>query len=328
MRTLGIPALVLAVVLAWQPSRPVAAHVSDNDEVERITKSIEVLRDLTSAPDEGIPQYLLERAEGIVVIPNLVKGGFVVGAKHGLGVVSVRDRARNTWSAPVFVKMTGGSIGWQIGVQSTDLVLLVMNRAGRRGSAGGQVHAWRQSLGRRRAGRPQRATPQRTSRSRARSWRIRGRRVCLPAPRSRAVASAPTTTPTRRSTAVRSAFAPSWAAGRDAEVSGGRGSWTTTIKTALRVARPVVALVVDRTSRETKKESAMNQDVLKGKWMQLKGEVRTQWGKLTNDDLDQIEGNAEKLIGQASGALRLRARSRRRRNTNAGQTALRREVTP
>jgi len=54
----------------------------------------------------------------------------VVGAKHGKGVVSVRDRARNTWSSPVFVKMTGGSIGWQIGVESTDLVLLVMNRKG------------------------------------------------------------------------------------------------------------------------------------------------------------------------------------------------------
>ena len=130
MRTLGIPALVLGVALAWPPSRPVAAHVNDNDEVERVTKSVEVLRDLTSAPDEGIPQYLLERSEGIVAIPNLVKGGFVVGAKHGLGVVSVRDRTRNAWSAPVFVKMTGGSIGWQIGVQSTDLVLLVMNRQG------------------------------------------------------------------------------------------------------------------------------------------------------------------------------------------------------
>jgi lipid-binding SYLF domain-containing protein len=128
MRTLGISALVLAVVVSWEPPRYAATQASD--EVERIQKSIEVLRDLTTAPDTGIPQYLLERAEGIVVIPNLIKGGFVVGAKHGTGVVSMRDRSRNTWSEPAFIHMTGGTIGWQIGVQSTDLVLLVMNRKG------------------------------------------------------------------------------------------------------------------------------------------------------------------------------------------------------
>jgi len=128
MRTLGIPALVLAVVVTWEPPRYAAAQASD--EIERIDKSITVLRDLTSTPDNGIPQYLLERAEGIVVIPNLVKGGFVVGAKHGTGLVSVRERNRNTWSEPAFIHMTGGTIGWQIGVQSTDLVLLVMNRKG------------------------------------------------------------------------------------------------------------------------------------------------------------------------------------------------------
>ena len=128
MRTVGIPALVLAVAMTWEPPRYAATQASE--EMERIDKSIAVLRDLTSAPDNGIPQYLLERAEGIVVIPNLVKGGFVIGAKHGTGVFSARDRSRNTWSEPGFVHMTGGSIGWQIGVESTDLVLLVMNRAG------------------------------------------------------------------------------------------------------------------------------------------------------------------------------------------------------
>jgi len=128
MRTLGIPALVLAVVVTWEPPRYAAAQASD--EIERIDKSIAVLRDLTSAPDNGIPQYLLERAEGIIVIPHLIKGGFVVGAKHGTGVFSARERSRSTWSEPAFVHMTGGSIGWQIGVESTDLVLLVMNRAG------------------------------------------------------------------------------------------------------------------------------------------------------------------------------------------------------
>ena len=62
------------------------------------------------------------------MIPDLLKGGFVVGGSHGKGVISVRNGTE--WSAPAFVQMTGGSIGWQIGVQSVDLVLLVMNRQG------------------------------------------------------------------------------------------------------------------------------------------------------------------------------------------------------
>jgi lipid-binding SYLF domain-containing protein len=99
-------------------------------EVEVIQKSMDVLRDLTKVPEDGIPRELLERAEGIIVIPNLVKGGFIVGAKHGKGVMSAKNRATGAWSSPAVVKMTGGSIGWQIGVESVDLVLLVMNKNG------------------------------------------------------------------------------------------------------------------------------------------------------------------------------------------------------
>jgi len=99
------------------------------DEIARVQSSLTVLHDLTTTPDKAIPRELLERAEAIVVIPSLIKGGFVVGAKHGRGIMSVRQAA-GTWSAPGFVTMTGGSIGWQIGVESVDLVLLVMNRKG------------------------------------------------------------------------------------------------------------------------------------------------------------------------------------------------------
>lgn len=98
------------------------------DEVELVQKSMDVLRDLTKVPEEGIPRDLLNRAEGIVVIPSLVKGGFIVGAKHGKGLMS--SKTSSGWSAPAVVKMTGGSIGWQIGVESVDLVLLVMNKNG------------------------------------------------------------------------------------------------------------------------------------------------------------------------------------------------------
>jgi lipid-binding SYLF domain-containing protein len=108
---------------------PVGAR-AQSDEEKRVTESSAVLETLVRAPDQGIPEHILERAEAIVVIPTLVKGGFIIGAQHGRGVISVRNRAANSWSAPAFVALTGGSIGWQIGVQSVDLVLLVMNREG------------------------------------------------------------------------------------------------------------------------------------------------------------------------------------------------------
>ena len=100
----------------------------NRDEVELVQKSMDVLRDLTKVPEEGIPRDLLNRAEAIVVIPSLVKGGFIVGAKHGKGLMSAKSSSG--WSAPAVVKMTGGTIGWQIGVESVDLVLLVMNKGG------------------------------------------------------------------------------------------------------------------------------------------------------------------------------------------------------
>jgi len=133
MERLGIRArLVSATVIGvavlavggWQAPAP------NKDVVDRVDASIGVLHDLTATPDQSIPHRLLDRAEAIVVIPDLVKGGFIVGAKHGRGVISLRHGDRREWSLPGFVAMTGGSIGWQIGVESVDLVLLVMNRHG------------------------------------------------------------------------------------------------------------------------------------------------------------------------------------------------------
>ena len=106
-----------------------AASAQSNEE-KRVTDSAAVLETLVRAPDQGLPEHILSRAEAIVVIPSLVKGGFIVGAQHGRGVMSVRNRDTNTWSAPGFIALTGGSIGWQIGLQAVDLVLLVMNKDG------------------------------------------------------------------------------------------------------------------------------------------------------------------------------------------------------
>jgi lipid-binding SYLF domain-containing protein len=100
------------------------------DEIERIEKSMNVLRDLTRPSDNSIPSEVLAGAEAVVVIPDMIRGGFIVGGKHGRGVVSIRDRATDNWSPPAFVALTGGSVGWQIGAESVDLVLLVMNQQG------------------------------------------------------------------------------------------------------------------------------------------------------------------------------------------------------
>jgi lipid-binding SYLF domain-containing protein len=123
--------LILATAVAAALTLLIAPPAgAQTNEQKRVTDASAVLETLVRAPDQGIPEHILERAEAIVVIPSLVKGGFIIGAQHGRGVMSVRNRDTNTWSAPGFIALTGGSIGWQIGVQAVDLVLLVMNKEG------------------------------------------------------------------------------------------------------------------------------------------------------------------------------------------------------
>src|ERR1700728_4810233 len=98
------------------------------DTVDRIQKSVDVLQSIMSTPDKGIPEEVLNGAKCIVVVPNLLKGGFIFGGKHGRGVASCRTR--EGWSAPAFVSVGGGSWGLQIGVEGVDLVMLVMNDQG------------------------------------------------------------------------------------------------------------------------------------------------------------------------------------------------------
>jgi lipid-binding SYLF domain-containing protein len=95
---------------------------------DRLTSAQAVMNEIMATPDKGIPQQILSSAKCVVVIPAYKKGAFVVGAQYGQGVATCRTP--NGWSAPVFVKMEGGSFGWQIGGQSTDLVLIAMNQNG------------------------------------------------------------------------------------------------------------------------------------------------------------------------------------------------------
>ena len=98
------------------------------DTVDRLQNSVDVLHAIMAAPDKGIPEEVLASAKCILVVPDLIKGGFIFGAKHGRGVASCRTA--QGWSAPAFVSIGGGSWGLQIGVEGVDLVLLVMNDRG------------------------------------------------------------------------------------------------------------------------------------------------------------------------------------------------------
>jgi lipid-binding SYLF domain-containing protein len=100
------------------------------DSTERLQKSADVLKEIAAAPDKGIPEEVVKNSKCIVVVPHLVKAGFIVGAKHGRGVAVCRTSAG--WSAPAFVSVSGGSWGLQIGAEGVDLVMLVMNDSGLR----------------------------------------------------------------------------------------------------------------------------------------------------------------------------------------------------
>jgi lipid-binding SYLF domain-containing protein len=97
---------------------------------ERLQESAVVLKEILSAPDQGIPRDLLNEAHCVVVIPAMKSAAFLVGGKYGRGFVVCRQDARAGWGAPASVRMEGGSFGFQIGASETDVVMLVMNQRG------------------------------------------------------------------------------------------------------------------------------------------------------------------------------------------------------
>lgn len=96
--------------------------------VQRVDAAAKVLDDIQSAPDTGIPAEVLSSAECVAVVPTMLNGGFIVGARYGRGVASCRTA--KGWSAPAFFAIKGGSFGLQIGGQAIDLVMLIMNKQG------------------------------------------------------------------------------------------------------------------------------------------------------------------------------------------------------
>lgn len=122
-------ALPLAVVLALVPAFAGAPHgrgqsagVESADQVQKIQDCIRALDEMTKESDKSIPVGLIRDCAGIAILPDVIKAGFVVGGRFGRGVVLVRTK--NGWSDPVFIDIKGGSVGWQAGVQSADVILV------------------------------------------------------------------------------------------------------------------------------------------------------------------------------------------------------------
>lgn len=119
--------LMTACAIAAITATTVSAEVSKK-EADRIKEAATVLRDIHKAPDRDVPQELWAKAECVIVVPSLKKAAFVIGGEYGKGLMSCRHNGE--WSAPIFMEIGKGSWGLQIGAQSIDLVLLVMNESG------------------------------------------------------------------------------------------------------------------------------------------------------------------------------------------------------
>ena len=120
-----IIATTMATTLALTP-----LLAADNEPAKRLDDAAAVFSEIMATPDKGIPQELLENAHCIVIVPDLKTAAFVVGGKYGKGYLSCRRASGGGWSAPATVRIEGGSVGFQIGGSSTDLVMLVMSERG------------------------------------------------------------------------------------------------------------------------------------------------------------------------------------------------------
>jgi lipid-binding SYLF domain-containing protein len=128
----------LLTTVAFTATFTTAPAFADAREEARLIEASGILEELGAQRDTAIPDRLMARAYGIVVVPNVVKVSAVVGGRRGSGVMVVRD-ANGKFSSPVMISLTGGSIGWQIGVQSTDIVLVFTTRKGIEGIADGKL---------------------------------------------------------------------------------------------------------------------------------------------------------------------------------------------
>jgi lipid-binding SYLF domain-containing protein len=115
-----------------------ASAATESRQDSRLNSSTQILSELQASPDQNVPHWLLERAYAVVIVPSVIKVGLGIGARRGSGVLVVR-KDDGHWTNPVFVNLTGGSFGFQIGVQSTDVLLVFTSRASVEGIVGGKI---------------------------------------------------------------------------------------------------------------------------------------------------------------------------------------------
>ncbi len=127
--------VLLALASLAITARPLAAQYREEEIVQSATQ---VLNETLSTSVTKIPQSMLADASGVAIIPNVIKGSFVVGARHGRGLLFVRE-PNGIWHAPVFMTLTGGNIGWQVGVQSSDIVLVFKTQRSVQGILNGKL---------------------------------------------------------------------------------------------------------------------------------------------------------------------------------------------
>jgi lipid-binding SYLF domain-containing protein len=120
-----ILATSVATMLALSP-----LLAADQEPAKRLHEAAGVISEIMATPDKGIPEDLLGDAHCIVIVPNLKTAAFIVGGKYGKGYVSCRNTIGDGWSAPGTVRIEGGSVGFQIGGSSTDLIMLIMTERG------------------------------------------------------------------------------------------------------------------------------------------------------------------------------------------------------
>jgi lipid-binding SYLF domain-containing protein len=128
MRSLGKLTTIAVLIIAL--AAPLFAKDDDktSDEIKRLNAAAAVLDEVMGAPDKGMSEEARESAKCVAVVPSTIKGGFIVGARHGKGVATCRTSSG--WSAPAPFKIAGGSWGLLIGGEAADLVMLVMNDQG------------------------------------------------------------------------------------------------------------------------------------------------------------------------------------------------------
>ncbi len=100
---------------------------------KKVEDAIQVIEEIMAMPEKGIPRDLLRESAAVAIFPGVIKAGFVFGGKYGRGVILRHNVKANSWSPPAFFSIGAGSVGWQIGAQSTDLVLVIRSRRGLEG---------------------------------------------------------------------------------------------------------------------------------------------------------------------------------------------------